>query len=769
MLNTFDAPACDLSIAAKFLDRLAGKIHAYWLVSDCPLTEFKAMQQAIAAKLSSDKAVNDLPRVMRVAGFLHQKSTPFQTRIVEISENVAYTVEEIKAGLGLDLNPATKTPSSASYDIKSLNNININKIKSALAAFSVEFIDDRDNWLRIGMGLHNLSPNLLPVWLEWSKQSAKYDEADAIYTWNGLGDRDDGIKIASLFFDAKQFGWIDDTKPSKFELKENGVWFNATDKEGQPLAPELICSPLEVLGTTSGTNRQDWGRYLKFADRSGLNHRWSMPMSMLAAEGAEYRAELLRLGLEIAANSKAKTRLADYITSSEVHKHFISVEKTGWHKKSYVLPHTTIGVDEVLYQSTGGLSHAYANEGAPSRWKDNVAKLCVGNSRLVFALSSAFAAPLLHLVGMESGGFHFRGDSSTGKTTALRVAASVWGGLDYMQRWRATSNGLEGLAALHNDGLLVLDELSQCDHREAGNIAYMLSNGSGKVRANKAGSARASLTWRLLFLSAGEISLSQHMAQGGQKSKAGQEVRLIDIPADAGNGLGLFDTIQDTDTPAAFSKLLVENCTKFYGRIGFDYLTKLCENIDTEPDKLKLAIKKLTATMLPVGASGQVSRGAERFALVGVAGELATRFGLTGWQTGEAEAATKVCFNAWVDSRGGAGNHEVSTILSQVRAFFELHGESRFTPLDRTDDRTTINRAGFREEFDGNNDSIHTLYYCLTEAYTSEICKGHDAKQVSKILKEAGWLSVGSDGKAAQQKKIKGMGNARYYYITPRD
>ncbi|WP_457589305.1 DUF927 domain-containing protein, partial [Legionella pneumophila] len=47
--------------------------------------------------------------------------------------------------------------------------------------------------------------------------------------------------------------------------------------------------------------------------------------------------------------------------------------------------------------------------------------------------------------------------------------------------WRSTTNGLEGLAALHNDGLLILDELSQMDPREAGEAAYLLANGQGKT------------------------------------------------------------------------------------------------------------------------------------------------------------------------------------------------------------------------------------------------------------------------------------------------
>ena len=64
---------------------------------------------------------------------------------------------------------------------------------------------------------------------------------------------------------------------------------------------------------------------------------------------------------------------------------------------------------------------------------------------------------------MESGGFHYRGDSSGGKTTALKLAASVYGGTSYLQRWRSTDNALEATAAQHSDCLLILDELAQTD------------------------------------------------------------------------------------------------------------------------------------------------------------------------------------------------------------------------------------------------------------------------------------------------------------------
>ena len=137
--------------------------------------------------------------------------------------------------------------------------------------------------------------------------------------------------------------------------------------------------------------------------------------------------------------------------------------------------------------------------GTLEEWQQRVALICRGNSRLMFAVCVALTGPLLHLVGEENGGFHLSGRSSIGKTIALEVAASVYG-MD-LGSWRATDNGLEGVARSHNDLLLTLDEIGQCPAQAVGEIVYMLGNGTGKSRMRQDTSARPSVTWRLLFLS----------------------------------------------------------------------------------------------------------------------------------------------------------------------------------------------------------------------------------------------------------------------------
>src|SRR5918995_1168129 len=155
------------------------------------------------------------------------------------------------------------------------------------------------------------------------------------------------------------------------------------------------------------------------------------------------------------------------------------------------------------------------------------------------------------------------------RSPARVVAASVWGGGQpgsYVRSWRATANGLEGVAVAHCDALLCLDELAQISAREAGEVAYLLANGSGKSRSARDGAARRAARWRVLFLSSGEIGLADKVMEDGKKRlAAGQHVRIVDIAADAGTGLGLFEHLHGFTSADALARYLRSASAPVYG------------------------------------------------------------------------------------------------------------------------------------------------------------------------------------------------------------
>jgi len=303
--------------------------------------------------------------------------------------------------------------------------------------------------------------------------------------------------------------------PGGFRITDAGVVYSGDDGE-----PRAVCSRLEILARTRDDKGHNWGLLVKFDDPDGADKLWNIPASAMAGEcGKEVLAPLVNMGLRLAGNRSGRNSrndLQSYLQGYDSTERARLVTRLGWHGDAYLLPDQQIGesTERLHFYEAGAALPPISQAGTLEQWQQQIGALCVGNHRLAFAVCIAFAGPLLHLLGQESGGFHFHGVSSSGKSTTGRVACSVYGPPAFERSWRSTDNALESIAAAHSDGLLVLDEISQCDGRIVGETVYMLGNGTGKARANDRGQAgRQVQEWRLLFLSSGEYTLAQHMAE----------------------------------------------------------------------------------------------------------------------------------------------------------------------------------------------------------------------------------------------------------------
>ncbi|WP_257252741.1 MULTISPECIES: DUF927 domain-containing protein [unclassified Endozoicomonas] len=561
-----------------------------------------------------------------------------------------------------------------------------------------------------------------------------------------------------------------------FYIQSGYLYFEPkkTGKEKVPPQSVKISTELRITARTRDVDGRQHGRRMEFHDADGRLRIVCIASSSMQTDGAEVRQLLADLGLEIMPFKQARELLNRYIVMSQPKQAALCLDRLGWcsNFSAYILPDKTIGTtdgEDIVYQPVAPGGHITIRQiGSHVDWK-RMSQLCEGNSRLVMAICAAFAAPLVELTGMESGGFNFVGGSSTGKTTALYVAASVYGDQHYLNRWRATGNGLEAMAAAHNNALLILDELAQVSPREAGEIAYMLANGSGKARASVTGGSRTIVRWSLMFLSAGEITLAQHMREGGKKARAGQEVRMVDIPADAGAGMGMFENLHEIESPSRFAEVIRDLSAKAYGHGIVLFLEQVTDHISQDKlgllDVIREAVDGFIGQVVPASADGQVRRVARRFGLLAAAGELATSVGITGWKEGEAMMAITTCFSAWLNERGGIGSQEEQSILEQVRYFFQCHGDSRFSEINRdANDVNTqpLNRAGFRKKSDEN-----ILFLVFPEVFNKEVASGFNPKHVAQICAQAGYLLPDSNGKHSQSRKIPGTDKkARYYIFT---
>lgn len=560
--------------------------------------------------------------------------------------------------------------------------------------------------------------------------------------------------------------------PHGFRLTSEFLWYTRekNDEAGNGQAQQIkVCSPLKVTAITHDADGGGFGRLLEWEDSNGVKRRWAMPMRVIAGAGQDLREELLDNGLHfIAVDGTGRQMLMNYISNCRPVRRVTCVNKTGWHGGSYVLSSEVIGgdADSVIYQSARSSKDDFRVSGEAAEWVAHIGRYCAGNSRLVFCVSLAFAAPLLRLLGVGGGGYHLKGESTDGKTTTMKVATSVCGGADYWKTWRATGNALEEMALRRNDAPLMLDEISEVNGTEAAETAYMLGNGQGKARAKVSGGLRDAAQWRLLFLSTGEVSIAEHAAEAGkQRTGAGVGVRMVQIPSDTGKH-GAFEDLHGFEGGKEFAEYLEKSATEYHGAPFREWLRWLTADLNAVTERAGKLLRQYEKMLRPDGAGNQTGRIVDRFALLAVAGELATEAGLTGWESGEAYKAASACLDAWINDRGHIANQEEAEALERVQRFITANQYTRFADWHEVNKNRPANMIGFRKVDKGTNETeTKTTFYILATGW-KEICGTYSAAKTAELCREKGWLTPGNDGKSARVERLPEVGVKRVYVMN---
>jgi len=413
-----------------------------------------------------------------------------------------------------------------------------------------------------------------------------------------------------------------------YQLTPEGLIFvPKPKKEDDEPEPIWLCAPIEMKALCQDCDDR-WGRTLEWADPDGNSATWNMPAEYLADPKEIWKGFLSR-GLAIAPGKAARELLLLWLTTQKPEARIRTVDAVVWHTgdnyRVFVLPDSVYGdqPDRKIVYKECGADNPYEVRGTVREWITHIGSRCVGNSRLVLSVSVGFAAPLLGLIPEDGGGIHFKGESSTGKTTAGHVGASIYGRPKdrIVKQWRGTDNGLEAVFEMRNDCLVVLDELAQVDPRVAGKTAYMLVNGEGKMRMGRDTELRKPKRWRLLFISTGEISLADKMSEDGLTPRAGQEVRMLDIPADAGKGIGIFENLHGESSPADFAEKLKLAASKYYGAPFRAFIAAIIQVAPADLRDLIMTLRdRFISNNLPAHASGQVRRVCALLGLIAGAG-----------------------------------------------------------------------------------------------------------------------------------------------------
>ena len=537
-------------------------------------------------------------------------------------------------------------------------------------------------------------------------------------------------------------------------FKRAAVGDDDSEETARPLTDDWLATPVIVTARTTNSDDGSEGRLLRLLTNSGTKE-WIIPMEVFGGSGEDARRALFGMGAIIA--PRRRGLFMEYLLEQRPEQTIITTARPGWHASgAFVLPQRTIGSDTVRYQAGARSLNLYSTSGTLEQWQTEVATKCAGNPVLTLAIGCALAGPLLSLVGVVGGGVHLVGDSSSGKSLAQLVGSSVWGDPGvFAASWDMSKGGLEIEAASRNDTILPLDEIKRADPKQVQAMAYSLANGQGKGTMTREREGRPKLTWRLLALSSGERSLSEHAAISGNAAHAGAELRMVDVNAGTRTHRA-FDQLHGLEG-ADFHRLLTVAVAHQHGHLGPAFVERLLA-ADDLPGLLQ-DFARVRGQFVEDNA--QAGRVADRFAVIALAGEMAIAYGLLPWPQGSALADCQLLYGEWL-SRVGSGNAEDRQILAGVLDFIDKHGSSRFSDVDdHAPDAKVFNRAGYWELIGAKR------LYLFNKSALVEAAHGYGLSRVVKALEGAGAIAGRDTERKTKNYRLPGGGQSRLYVIDP--
>lgn len=558
----------------------------------------------------------------------------------------------------------------------------------------------------------------------------------------------------------KKGGHNDGPLKPRVESRNDGVfWLSPkADKEtGEVINNESwLCSPLEVVGT----GKDDKDQFLIIRWLSVGEDVTTTAAIPLADIGEREGWRVLKAGgVNITTKPAMRATLADWLQRSGSRAIWRVAQATGWQRGAYIMPDgEIIGNPDmpVLFNGRSSAAAGYTNKGSVESWRSSVARLVGGNYSMMTGIGAALAAPLIGLTGADGFGIHFYEQSSAGKTTTANVASSLYGNPDLLRlTWYGTALGLANEAAAHNDALMPLDEVGQgADPRSVAQSAYALFNGVGKLQGAKEGGNRDLKRWRTVAISTGEMDLETFIASSGQKIKAGQLVRLLNIP------LSKAMRFHEHQNGKQHADALKDAFQSNHGTAGREWIKWLADHQQQAIDAVREAESRWRS-LIPADYGEQVHRVGARFAIL----EAALILGrvITGWDEQTCRDAVQHSYNAWV-REFGTGNKEHQQVIEQCEAFLNAYGLSRYAPFPYDPTSLPIsNLAGYRAK--GSHDDDTMTFYTFPAAFENEIAKGFNAKQFAETLKKAGMLTPPTSERGYQKKSPRIQGRQFRVYV----
>lgn len=350
--------------------------------------------------------------------------------------------------------------------------------------------------------------------------------------------------------------------PKPFKVIEGSLYKEVESKQkdetGSPILMDVrVCRHApEVVKAYRNIEKSQLHYDLQWVDR-GRVYTETITAGSLATKKELLKLADMSLGVNDVNARDLINYLDKYVSYNELEEDHL-VERLGHIKDGFIHP---LNAEEkrvkILPPDAGERQYleAFQTAGTSEEWIEEVFERIKHHPKVVLMVLSSFTSVILKDLKLDPFIIDMAGVTSEGKTTALKVAASVWGTGHLVGEWNLTKVAAERKAAFLNSFPLMLDDTRKANPKELQAFVYNFSGGRSKGRGSVEGS-QAELTWNNLLLSTGEDSLNAYAENAG-----GVAARVLPI-----TGL----PFEDEDFK--FFNEIYGAIDNHYGAIGLEFL-----------------------------------------------------------------------------------------------------------------------------------------------------------------------------------------------------
>ncbi len=448
-------------------------------------------------------------------------------------------------------------------------------------------------------------------------------------------------------------------------FRKKGVFLIETHKRRK--TTRKIAEPIRIRAMGKRVADDVAMSEVRFKTEDGYRSEYFVNSMLLQEQRRQIRIRLADLQYEWPEDKRLSQAILDAVATQRPKRRFMLVPAPGWYDAGYVLPGELFAkggsssIEVRIDPNTDAHVGAFAvGEGSLRGWKDGVARPSQRSSRLRLAIAAGFAAAFLRPLGMDSFAINLFGDTSQGKTIALKVAASVDGNLAEtgLPAWADTDAGIEDQLRGHRDCVMALDETADGDQgpaelqAKARKLAFAIARNRPRklARTYERGNSLTGRESRNIILSSSERALGAIAKAAGGKRLGGEDIRFTDIPVDERRSSGIFDGkikprsgFSKSETTKAMVEEIVASARKHQGHAK----RALLERYVADADGLT-SIKTYKSdfeSKAKVGDANKLYRIRSNFALMYAAAALAIDYDILPWKKALTFRAVEKCMS----------------------------------------------------------------------------------------------------------------------------